>query len=126
MTENGRQYEARIADVGSDPDAGGDGPYQGFVAYETSPTGNFTLVHVSGLVRVPNPGVKPVLSFAVPQGINPNILLLRLDLFQRPGFWPSVVVMKPAAYVGVALGGPYTDAQIVNPQLGDHTIPFTR
>lgn len=125
MADQGRNYEGGLADL-SGAGAQDDGAYEGFVAYETSPTGNITLVHVAGLVRVPNPGVKPVLSYAVPQGPNPNILLLRLDLVQRPGNWPSAIMMKPVMYVGVALRGPYTQAQITNPQLGDHTVPFTR
>ena len=126
MTEDGRNYEGGLCEVTGGAGDGDGGAYHGFVAYESSPTSSLTLVHVTGLVRVPNPGVTPVLSYAVPQGINPDILLLRLDLVQAPGFWPSVLVMKPVTYVAVALGGPYSAARITNPNLGDHTVPFTR
>jgi hypothetical protein len=125
MAEEGRSYEGGLADAA--PGGGEDGgAYQNFAAYEAAPVPGITLVNVSGEVRVGNPGVKPVLSRAVPQGANPNILLLRLDLIQQPGFWPEVVVMKSVTYVGLAKGGPYTAAQITNPQIGDHTVPFTR
>ena len=54
--------------------------------------------HVTGEVFVPNPGVNPVLTPRVPQGINPEILLMELQLLQQSGVWPQVFVWKQARY----------------------------
>lgn len=70
-------------------------------------------LHVVGDVVVPNPGVQPVLTMKEPQGINPTILLLDLQLVQQPGIWPQVVscvqarfdrvLVKPSDYVSVQI-----------------------
>ena len=54
--------------------------------------------HVVGEVEVPNPGVEALLTVRSPQGINPDILLLDLHLFQKPGVWPQVVTWVQARY----------------------------
>ncbi len=54
--------------------------------------------HVTGEVYVPNPGVVPILTPRVPQGISPAILLLDLILIQKPGAWPRVLTWKTARY----------------------------
>jgi len=123
MTEEGTRYEGGLADGGALKTRGEGSPYRRFFAYEFSPSSNLTLIRVSGQVRVGNPGIQAVLTYAEPQGGNPNILLLRLDLFQRPGFWPEVVVYVPADYTGISEEGPYDQVQITNPYLGDITIP---
>ncbi len=48
-------------------------------------------IHVVGDVEVPNPGVEVLLTMRVPQGINPSILQLDLNLVQKPGIWPQVL-----------------------------------
>jgi len=53
---------------------------------------------VAGMVQCPNLGVDPILSRESPQGINPRVLLLRLDMVQKPGRWQQRVVEKPAKY----------------------------
>ena len=68
--------------------------------------------HVVGEVLVPNPGVDPVLSPRVPQGINPAILLLDLHLIRQPGIWPQVLVWKPVRYDKVVSGKQYTQVQV--------------
>ncbi len=68
--------------------------------------------HVIGEVFVPNPGVDPFLTPKVPQGINPQILLLDLHLIQQPGNWPQVFVWKPARYDKVPSTIHYTQVQI--------------
>ena len=55
-------------------------------------------LHVVGSVLVPNPGVYAVLCKAVPQGINPAILILNLHLIQKPGIWPQVMTWAQARY----------------------------
>jgi plastocyanin len=54
--------------------------------------------HIVGEVQVPNPGVDVLLTERVPQGINPQIILLDLHLVQRPGIWPQHVVNKQAHF----------------------------
>lgn len=125
MAEETTRYEGGLA-AGEDLAQQEGGAYRNFVAYEISPSSKLTLIKVSGLVRVGNPGIKAVLSYAVPQGTNPRILLLRLDLVQRPGIWPSVVVYVPAWYTGLSEGGEYDQVQITNPHLGDLTIDVIR
>lgn len=67
--------------------------------------------HITGEVNVPNPGVTPSLAPAVPQGINPAILLLDLYLVQQPGVWPQVFVWKPARFDKKILRG-YTHVEV--------------
>jgi len=55
-------------------------------------------LHVVGDVMVANPGVTPVLTMREPQGINPNILILDLQLVQQPGMWPQVVTSVQARF----------------------------
>ena len=68
--------------------------------------------HFVGEVYVSNPGVEPFLTSKEPQGINPEILLLDLYLFQKPGVWPQVLVWKPVRYDKVAPGTIYTQVQV--------------
>lgn len=60
---------------------------------------------VVGNVQVANPGVVASLSKRVPQGINATILLLDLELTQKPGMWPQVVTWKPVRYEEVLEAG---------------------
>lgn len=53
---------------------------------------------VIGEVLVGNPGIEVRLGRKVPQGINPAILLLDLEMRQLPGIWPMVLVWKPVRY----------------------------
>jgi hypothetical protein len=75
--------------------------------------------HVTGEVYVPNLGVDPILTPKVPQGINPQILLLDLTLVQQPGIWPQVLVWKQARYDKVPSSVRYTQVQIF---CGDEVI----
>src|SRR4030095_10006816 len=54
--------------------------------------------HVTGEVRVANPGIEPLLVPKEPQGINPAILLMDLILCQRPGVWPDVLTWRTVRY----------------------------
>src|ERR1700704_5090818 len=51
--------------------------------------------HVTGEVRVGNPGIYALL---VKKQLGPLILLLDLYLVQRPGLWPSIISWVPARY----------------------------
>lgn len=70
-------------------------------------------IHVVGELLVPNPGVDAVLSKAVPQGFNPDILVLNLTFFQKPGFWPQMVSWAQARYDAVLLGDAPTEVQVL-------------
>src|ERR1051325_5379089 len=49
-------------------------------------------------VQVPSPGYTATLTKAVPQGINPAILLLKVTTKKKPGFWPPVITDVDARY----------------------------
>jgi hypothetical protein len=61
-------------------------------------------LHVIGMIDVPNPGVDVSLVERVPQGVNPDDLLVELILEQKPGIWPQRVVTKQVAYERVVFG----------------------
>lgn len=70
--------------------------------------------HVIGEVFVGNPGVDVFLTPKEPQGINPEIFLMDLHKFQRPGVWPQHTTWVAARYEKIL--GPndpkYTDVEI--------------
>jgi hypothetical protein len=53
---------------------------------------------VEGVYVRGGPGLVAILKPAAPQGINPKILLLELNIGQLPGVWPAVLVPIPACY----------------------------
>lgn len=61
------------------------------------PPGPFSL-HVRARISVPTPGYRAYLKPAVPQGINPKILILDVVLEKLPGIWPQHVVDIDALY----------------------------
>ena len=70
-------------------------------------------IYVTGEVTVGNPGYEALLHKKVPQGSNNQILMLDLNLGQKPGTWPQVVVIVPARYEQVVPRGTnYTEVQI--------------
>ncbi len=79
--------------------------------------------HVVGEVYVTNPGVEPILVPKVPQGINPQILLLDLVLCQRTGRWPKVFVWKPVRYDKVLRARLYTEVNVFCDAKGIADIP---
>jgi hypothetical protein len=76
-------------------------PEPGYRSYEAwidlMPRANETL-HVKGEVTVPTTGYKAKLVEAEPQGINPAILLLRLELTKAPGRAGDVVTTLDVRY----------------------------
>src|SRR5262245_25200488 len=54
--------------------------------------------HLRGEVLVGNPGVEVLVFPRVPQGFNPNVLLVDLYLRQLPGYWTQNLVWAPAQY----------------------------
>ena len=56
------------------------------------------ILNVIGSVEVPNPCYQAELKYHVPQGINPKILLLSLEVTYNGGICPEVVTRKPVGY----------------------------
>lgn len=54
--------------------------------------------HVAGDILVSNPGVQPILTMREPQGINPAILMLDLNLVQQSGMWPQAMTCASARF----------------------------
>jgi hypothetical protein len=54
--------------------------------------------YVIATVQVPSPGYTATLKKAVPQGINPAILLLNVVTKKKLGIWPPVVTDVDARY----------------------------
>ena len=54
--------------------------------------------YVVATVEVPSKGYTATLKKAVPQGINPAILLLNVVTKKKPGNWPAVVTDVDARY----------------------------
>jgi hypothetical protein len=73
---------------------------------------------VIGEVLVGNPGVEVRLVRKAPQGFNPVILLLDLEMRQLPGMWPMVMTWKPVRYEEEAM----VDFQEVGVFCGDAMI----
>lgn len=61
------------------------------------PPGPISL-HVAGDIEVANPGIEAILVEAIPQGTNPDILLLDLYLIQRPGVWTQNLVTRTVRF----------------------------
>jgi|GEM_PF-5702697 len=61
--------------------------------------GSHTKIVVEGIYGMGGPGRVAVVSYAVPQGINPDILLLKLTVSTLPGAWAQVLCPIPAVYV---------------------------
>jgi hypothetical protein len=80
-------------------------------------------LHVRGEVVVGNPGIDVFLYKKQPQGFNPTILLLDLLLIQRPGIWPTVETVKPAAYDEVGRNLPYVTVEIFNQGQSIASVP---
>ena len=80
---------------------------------------------VYGEVKVANRGLQPVLHPASLPGAGPNVLVLQLELVQRPGNWPQQEYRAWFSYGTTAMifenYRPATEVQILNGQLGDVT-----
>jgi plastocyanin len=93
----------RSAAAGAQPDGGGVLPpggvqTTGWYAWNNRMPPGPPSFHIIGEITVPNPGVDVLLTERVPQGINPQIILLALHLVQRPGLWPQHVAVKQAHF----------------------------
>jgi hypothetical protein len=60
--------------------------------------GDQTRLVVEGIYGEGGPGLVVIVKDAVPQGINPKILLLELKTATLPGVWPAVILPVPACY----------------------------
>jgi hypothetical protein len=54
--------------------------------------------YVIATVQVPSPGYTATLKKAVPQGINPAILILKVATKKKPGLWPAVITNVDARF----------------------------
>lgn len=61
--------------------------------------GQNTKLVVEGIYKQGGPGLVVLVKEAVPQGINPKILILDVKTATLPGFWPGVSQPVPAAYI---------------------------
>ncbi len=68
--------------------------------------------HIVGEVQVGNPGIVAKLFPKVPQGINPDILLMNLILVQQPGIWPQIVTWVPVRYDKILMNSTYKSVEI--------------
>ena len=70
-------------------------------------------VHVTGDVQVTATNKTPKLSFRVPQGFNPRILLLNLTIVTRGGFGGQIVFYKSVQYMKATSGDQYDEVDIL-------------
>lgn len=66
-----------------------------WVAWEVNLRTNLKGLRVKGDVTLPTPGYAVILDKAIPQGINPTQLILRLSIVKLPGIFPEVVTTQP-------------------------------
>lgn len=69
---------------------------------------------VTADVTVANPGVHASLVKAQPQGINPDVLLLRIEAKQSPGFHPQVLTTRSVRYDESPAEQEYTSVTILH------------
>jgi len=66
-----------------------------WVAWEVNLRTNLKGLRVKGDVTLPTPGYTVILNKAIPQGINPAQLILRLSIVKIPGIFPEIVTTQP-------------------------------
>ena len=66
-----------------------------WVAWEVNLRTNLKGLRVKGDVTLPTPGYTVILDKAIPQGINPAQLILRLSIVKLRGIFPEVVTTQP-------------------------------
>ncbi|MET3712021.1 hypothetical protein ABIC65_002733 [Sphingomonas trueperi] len=99
--------------------------FRNFVAVQDVPPQKTLFIEVLGEVLVGNPGIDVELSYAIPQGINPQILVLRANLIQKAGLWPQLMTWKPARYFSLLQKyDQYSEVQ-VEAIFGSETIKVT-
>lgn len=68
--------------------------------------------YVRAKVEVPTPGYTASLKKAVPQGINPAILILDVVTKKKPGIWPQVITVVDANYDDKNYKGKYKQVTV--------------
>ena len=68
--------------------------------------------YVRAKVQVPTPGYTASLKKAVPQGINPAILILDVVTKKKPGIWPQVITVVDANYDDKNYKGKYKQVTV--------------
>lgn len=67
-----------------------------WIAWEFRLRTTLRIVAVRGEVTLPSPGFTVTLDKAIPQGINPSQLILRLSIVKLPRNYPEVITTQPA------------------------------
>lgn len=99
--------------------------FRNFVAVQDVPPQKTLFIEVLGQILVSNPGIDVELTYAIPQGINPQTLLLRVNLVQEAGLWPQIMTWKPARYFSMLQKyDQYTEVQI-DAVFGSETVKVT-
>lgn len=70
-------------------------------------------VHVSGDVQVTATNRTPKLSYRVPQGFNPRILMLNLTIVSSGGFGGQIVFYKSVQFTKATTGDQYDEVDIL-------------
>ncbi len=71
---------------------------------------------VEGIYSQGGPGLVAIVQEAVPQGINPKILMLKVQIAKLPGVWPAVLQPIPAQYAKTPYRkGQYTSIHLLYP-----------
>ena len=70
-------------------------------------------VHVSGDVQVTATNRTPKLSYRVPQGFNPRILMLNLTIVSSGGFGGQIVFYKSVQFTKATTGDQYDTVDIL-------------
>jgi hypothetical protein len=68
--------------------------------------------YVVARVQVPSPGYTASLKKAVPQGINPAILIFDVVIKKKPGIWPPKVTVIEARYDDKKYRGKYQQVTV--------------
>nr|WP_315379375.1 hypothetical protein [uncultured Sphingomonas sp.] len=99
--------------------------FRNFVAVQDVPPQKTLFIEVLGEILVSNTGIDVELTYAIPQGINPQTLLLRVNLVQKAGLWPQIMTWKPARYFSMLQKyDQYTEVQIAA-VFGSETVKVT-
>jgi len=86
--------------------------------------GDQTHLVIEGLYSLGGPGTVAIVEEAVPQGINPKILIVTVRTAVLPGIWAAVIQPIPASYVKSPYKrDQYASIEVRYPDGSTRTIP---
>ena len=100
--------------------------YRGYYWKAWASHGDEPALHVAGVIKAGSPGHVVTLKPAVPQGINPRILILELTEEELPGAWPDVPAEVPAVFVKEPSKGEYDQVMVRFPTNDSITLDVLR